>query len=85
MSEDTSVQTPKDCLLEQECVVVKRTGKLVPFSKDRIRKAIHAAFEEEMQISEETLGSVNALTDLIADSLLGLASQGSKAVHFVPQ
>lgn len=77
MSENTSVQTPKDCQLEEECVVVKRTGKLVPFCKDRIRKAIRAAFEEEMQISEETLGSVNVLTDLIADSLLGLAAKGA--------
>lgn len=63
--------------------VVKRNGKLVPFSRDRIVKAIEAAFRDTKQIPVtealdlENKKQVEKIVDLVVKKLLDLAKKGA--------
>ncbi|NDD57888.1 MAG: ribonucleoside-diphosphate reductase subunit alpha [Chlamydiae bacterium] len=63
--------------------VVKRNGSLVPFRRDRIYKAIEAAFRDTKKIAKsETLPDdisflVDQSTDVVIEQLIALANQGA--------
>lgn len=63
--------------------VVKRNGTLVPFQRERILKAIAAAFKDTKKIEKAaTLDkdleeSIHELTNLVVDQVLTLASKGA--------
>ncbi|HEY2810840.1 MAG TPA: ribonucleoside-diphosphate reductase subunit alpha [Rhabdochlamydiaceae bacterium] len=67
----------------QQFTVVKRNGAIVPFRRERIFRALEAAFRDTKKIiKEEPLSAevgeiVNAITDLILDALYELASKGA--------
>jgi ribonucleoside-diphosphate reductase alpha chain len=69
--------------LEKAFTVVKRNGALVPFRKERIYKALEAAFRDTKKIAkeealpEEVKKQVEEVTDLVATELLLLASKGA--------
>ncbi|MBX7067361.1 MAG: ribonucleoside-diphosphate reductase subunit alpha [Parachlamydiales bacterium] len=60
--------------------VVKRNGTLVPFRRERILKAIEAAFRDTKKaeaLDTEQLESANKMTDLVVKQVLSLASKGA--------
>jgi len=63
--------------------VVKRNGTLVPFHRDRILRAIEAAFRDTKktpapeQLDSELKKVVGEITDLVVKQVLGLASKGA--------
>jgi len=63
--------------------VVKRNGSMVPFRRDRIFKAIEAAFRDTKKVSKlETLSEelsqiIDQVTDQVVKQLLSLASKGA--------
>ena len=63
--------------------VVKRNGTLVPFRKERIYRALEAAFRDTKKVSksdplsEEYKESVDQMTDIIVAEILRLASKGA--------
>lgn len=63
--------------------VVKRNGSLVPFHRERILKAIMAAFRDTKKIptneplEKEIEQSVHKLTNLVVEQVLNLASKGA--------
>lgn len=67
----------------QRCTVVKRNGSIVPFRRERISRAIEAAFRDTKKMSKETAlpqeltQTVETITDLVIVDLLGLASKGA--------
>ncbi len=64
----------------KEYTVVKRNGTLVPFHRERILKAIEAAFRDTKKtevLDEEQLENVNRITDLVVKQVLNLASKGA--------
>ncbi|MBS0625198.1 MAG: ribonucleoside-diphosphate reductase subunit alpha [Verrucomicrobia bacterium] len=68
---------------EGQYTVVKRNGTLVPFRRDRILRAIDAAFRDTKQISEgaaldsELQQVVEQITDVVVRQVLNLASKGA--------
>jgi ribonucleoside-diphosphate reductase alpha chain len=68
---------------ELQFTVVKRNGTLVPFSRDRIMRAIEAAFRDTKKtpapspLEEDAIRSVEQLTDLVVKQVLALASKGA--------
>lgn len=60
--------------------VVKRNGTLVPFRRERILRAIEAAFKDTKKtqvIDNELLNIINAITDQVVKQLVHLASKGT--------
>ncbi len=63
--------------------VVKRNGALVPFRKERIYRAIQAAFRDTRKVEKETAfptdlkEAVEEITNLVFNQLLTLASKGA--------
>jgi ribonucleoside-diphosphate reductase alpha chain len=63
--------------------VVKRNGSLVPFRRERIYKALEAAFRDtkkagpEEVLSSDILQTVNEVTDAVVKQLFTLASKGT--------
>jgi ribonucleoside-diphosphate reductase alpha chain len=65
---------------EAQYTVVKRNGTLVPFRRERILKAIEAAFRDTKKV--ETLDAdqqqaTHQITDLVVKQVLNLASRGA--------
>lgn len=67
----------------QRFTVVKRNGSIVPFRKERITRALEAAFRDTkkvdkgLSLSEEIIATVEQITHLIIQDLYGLASKGA--------
>jgi ribonucleoside-diphosphate reductase alpha chain len=67
----------------QRFTVVKRNGSLVPFRRERIFRAIDAAFRDTKKVakdnslSQELLQTVEQITDLVITDLFVLASKGA--------
>lgn len=64
----------------KEYAVVKRNGTLVPFHRERILKAIEAAFRDTKKtdnLDAEQMENVNRMTDLVVKQVLTLASKGA--------
>lgn len=67
----------------QRFTVVKRNGSLVPFRRERILRAIEAAFRDTKKVpkddllSQELLQIVEQITDLVIADLFVLASKGA--------
>ncbi len=65
---------------ETQFTVVKRNGTLVPFKRDRIFKAIEAAFRDTKKVEvleKDHQESVNQITDLVVKQVLTLATKGA--------
>ncbi len=68
---------------EAQYTVVKRNGTLVPFRRDRILKAIEAAFRDTKKTPEpapldnEIQQTIGQMTDLVVKQVLHLASKGA--------
>lgn len=75
MTKNTLEKTPVQ--KEEEFMVVKRNGKIVPFQKNRILFALQSAFKEQSPINEDAKKSIESLADIIADKLLLQAAKGS--------
>jgi ribonucleoside-diphosphate reductase alpha chain len=70
----------KSALKEAQYTIVKRSGTIVPFRRDRILNAIEAAFKDTKKtelLDSEQQHSVNHITDLVVKQLLTLASKGA--------
>ncbi len=73
----------KDLVKEMQYTVVKRNGTLVPFRRERIRKALEAAFRDTKKIAEpqsldsELQKSIDQITDLVVKQVLHLAAKGA--------
>ncbi len=67
----------------QRFTVVKRNGSLVPFRRERIFRAIEAAFRDTKKVfkdhplPQELLQTVEQITDLVITDLFALASKGA--------
>lgn len=64
----------------KEYTVVKRNGTLVPFRRERILKAIEAAFCDTKQtenLDAEQQENANRMTDLVVKQVLNLATKGA--------
>ena len=63
--------------------VVKRNGSMVPFRRERIFKAIEAAFRDTKKVSkldtlpEELSLTIDQVTDQVVEQILSLASKGA--------
>lgn len=70
-------------LKEGAYTVVKRNGMLVPFRRDRIRRAIEAAFRDTKKIektaplNEELEQKIEQITNLVVKQVLHLAAKGA--------
>lgn len=79
----SGTQKKKETLKETQYTVVKRNGTLVPFHRDRIRKALEAAFRDTKKISATTpldaeqQKIVDQITDMVVKQVLHLASKGA--------
>ncbi len=65
---------------ETQYTVVKRNGTLVPFRRDRILKAIEAAFCDTKKVEvldTEQQQATNQIADLVVKQVLNLASRGA--------
>lgn len=65
---------------EAQYTVVKRNGTLVPFRRDRILKAIEAAFRDTKKteaLDAELQEVANQIADLVVKQVLTLASKGA--------
>ncbi len=68
---------------EIKYTVVKRNGTLVPFRRDRILRAIEAAFRDTKKVAEgaqldpDLRDTVDQMTDLVVKQVLVLASKGA--------
>lgn len=73
----------KDTSIKNAFTVVKRNGTLVPFRKERIYRALEAAFRDTKKVSktdllsEEIEMSINEVTDLVAAQVLTYATKGA--------
>jgi ribonucleoside-diphosphate reductase alpha chain len=79
-----SLTSPETSTLPlQSLTVVKRSGSLVPFRRDRIVRALEAAFADTKQIGsarplpEEISLAVEEIADLVTNQLYTLASKGT--------
>lgn len=67
----------------QRFTVVKRNGSIVPFRRERIFRAIEAAFRDTKEVGNDNpmpaqpLQTIERLTDLVIDELYVLASKGA--------
>ena len=57
--------------------VVKRNGTIVPFRRDRILRAIEAAFKDTKSADPEMGQKIQQITDLVVKQVLHLASKGA--------
>ncbi len=68
---------------EAQYTVVKRNGTLVPFRRERILRAIEAAFRDTKKIpapapiESDLQQMINQMTDLVVKQVLNLASKGA--------
>lgn len=65
---------------EAQYTVVKRNGTMVPFRRERILKAIEAAFSDTKKseaLDSDQQEGVNRITDLVVKQLINLASKGA--------
>ncbi len=73
----------KKVAVEAQYTVVKRNGTLVPFRRDRIVKALEAAFrdtkktEQGAPFDDDLLKSVGQIADLVVKQVLSLAAKGA--------
>ena len=80
---EESTVTVKSKKKETQYTVVKRNGTLVPFKRDRILRAIEAAFRDTKKVPEpqpidsELVQTINHITDLVVKQVLSLASKGA--------
>lgn len=80
LSELTKISKPLDLL---KVTVVKRNGTIVPFQKERIYRAIEAAFRDtkkvgqEAPLSFELKATIDQLCEKLVQQLLKLASKGT--------
>lgn len=67
----------------QAFTVVKRNGSLVPFRRERIVRALEAAFRDTKKIPKETpfspeqIGTIEQISDLVIIELFALTSKGA--------
>ncbi len=63
--------------------VVKRNGAIVPFRRDRIQKALEAAFRDTKKVAKtdelasDLAATIEEMTDLVVNHLVTLASKGA--------
>src|SRR5689334_23217338 len=77
--------SPSELVIDkmQHFTVVKRNGAIVPFRRERISRALDAAFRDTKKIAKEALlpeevsYTIKTVVDLIAEELYGLASKGA--------
>lgn len=68
---------------ETKYTVVKRNGTLVPFKRERILRAVEAAFRDtkavigDSDLDSEVRESIDQMTGLVVKQLLSLASKGA--------
>lgn len=80
-SSETTEQ--RDYSTKSAYTVVKRNGTLVPFRKERIFRALEAAFRDTKKVaktdllSEEVEQSITEVTDLLCEQVLNFASRGA--------
>lgn len=70
----------KTVVKETQYTVVKRNGTLVPFRRERILRAIEAAFRDTKKtetIDTDLQQAINQITDLVVKQVLNLASKGA--------
>lgn len=70
----------KGTVKEAQYTVVKRNGTLVPFRRERILRAIEAAFRDTKKtetLDTEQLQTASQITDLVMKQVLGLATKGA--------
>jgi ribonucleoside-diphosphate reductase alpha chain len=70
----------KGVVKEAQYTVVKRNGTLVPFRRERILRAIEAAFRDTKKtesLDAEQQQATNQITDLVMKQVLNLASRGA--------
>jgi ribonucleoside-diphosphate reductase alpha chain len=73
----------KETAKETQYTVVKRNGTLVPFRRERILRAIEAAFRDTKKVpapaslDAELQQTVQEMTDLVVKQVLSLASKGA--------
>lgn len=84
MSKRQETQGPNTILEQQKTyTVVKRNGAMVPFRKDRIYRALEAAFRDtkkvgtEGQLPEDIKEYVEEVTNLVVKQVLSLAEKGA--------
>jgi ribonucleoside-diphosphate reductase alpha chain len=81
--QNTSSPEQRDLSLKTAFTVVKRNGTLVPFRRERIYRALEAAFRDTKKVSKaeelssDVQQSVNEVTDLVVSQVLTLASKGA--------
>lgn len=72
--------TKKGTVKEAQYTVVKRNGTLVPFRRERILKAIEAAFRDTKKVEAldgDQQQATNQIADLVVKQVLNLASRGA--------
>ena len=80
---DISSAIRKETNKMQRFTVVKRNGSIVPFRRERIFRAIEAAFRDTKEVGSDNpmpaqpLQTIEKLTDLVIDDLYVLASKGA--------
>jgi ribonucleoside-diphosphate reductase alpha chain len=73
----------KENAKELQFTVVKRNGTLVPFRRDRILKAIEAAFRDTKKtiapapLEDDVVTIIDQITDLVVKQVLTLAAKGA--------
>ncbi|MEN9654262.1 MAG: ribonucleoside-diphosphate reductase subunit alpha [Chlamydiota bacterium] len=73
----------KELVKETNYTVVKRNGTIVPFKRERIQRAIEAAFRDTKKIPSPTVlerdlhETIGRMTDLVVKQILLLASKGA--------
>ncbi len=73
----------KDSVTKTGYAVVKRNGTLVPFNRERILKALEAAFRDTKRIlistplEEDVSSNVSRITDIVEKQLIRLAAKGA--------
>jgi ribonucleoside-diphosphate reductase alpha chain len=79
----TAAKKEKPVTSEQQFTVVKRNGAMVPFRRERILRALDAAFRDtkrvgkEEALPEEILGQVEEVTEKVISQLFTLATKGA--------
>src|SRR5690349_20891601 len=79
----TAAKKEKPVASEQQFTVVKRNGAMVPFRRERILRALDAAFRDtkrvgkEETLPEEVLGQVEEVTEKLSAQLFTLATKGA--------
>jgi ribonucleoside-diphosphate reductase alpha chain len=77
---DISSAIRKETNKMQRFTVVKRNGSIVPFRRERIFRAIEAAFRDTKEVGSDNpmpVQTVERLTELVIDELYVLASKGA--------